>query len=70
MGHTKYPIVLNRIEFCTGKCNRNTNHRAVIYPDAEYHTCLECSHKKTFHYPPQEGDPNYRDKEAHKNHKQ
>lgn len=50
------PVVMERVEFCTSKCNRNTRHRMTIYSDVEYHRCLECGHTKTFHFPQQEGD--------------
>jgi len=45
---TKFPIVLDRWEICTGKCARKTWHRAVIYPEFEDHSCNECGHKKHF----------------------
>lgn len=54
----KFPIVLDRIEYCT-VCNhrlvpeaqkRPTVHRVTIYPDVEYHRCLECTTPRTVRF--------------------
>jgi hypothetical protein len=46
----RYPIVMSRVLFCTGQCQRHTTQDSVIYPDTEYNTCQVCGHKSTVHY--------------------
>lgn len=47
MPFIKEPIVLDREEYCP-RCKTFRMFTWVVYTDAEFHTCHDCSYKKIF----------------------